>query len=134
MRTVVLYSSGHLGSAAILSEMARWPSLQIVGLVRADTVSISTDAGYAKACRQFRKLGNRFAWLLVWQRVIQAVGYGLGRCMPWRRRVRAGREIAAELGVPTLSTVDINAAGARAWLADRAPDLLVSACFSQMTT
>ena len=132
MRVVVLYTSGHLGSAAILSEMARWPEIQIVGLVRAEALSLGEAGAVAKARRHLGKLGTRFSWLLCWQRLVQMVGFGIGRLMPWRRRVRSGQEIASELAVPTLTTHDINGAAARAWIAARSPDLLVSACFAQI--
>ena len=84
MRVVVLYTSGHLGSAAILSEMARWPEIQIVGLVRADALSLADAGAVAKARRPLGKLGKRCSWLLCWPRLVEMVGFGIGRLVTAR--------------------------------------------------
>lgn len=132
LRAVVLYSSGHLGSAAIFSEVARMEDIEVVGVVRAEAADTATATGRSKTWKAFRKVGAFFGAMLAWQRVVQAAGFAVGRLLPWRRRFRSGGELTAELGVPVHCTADVNGAESVAWLRDRTPDLLLSACFTQI--
>ena len=53
LRAVVLYSSGHLGSAAIFNEVARMADIEVVGVVRAETVDAGSAKGRSKIWKAF---------------------------------------------------------------------------------
>ena len=129
LRAVVLYSGGHLGSAAIVSTMARMSEFEIVGFVRADPAAMGR---LDRAVRRLRKMGLMFAWLLLWQRLIMDLGFALGRLLPVRRRFGTVRDLAEDRNVPLLNCRNVNDAEVRQWIAGRKPDLIISACFSQI--
>ena len=130
LRVVLLYSSGHLGSATLFNMMTQMPELQIVGIVRAEAARLNR-AGRKKIAKQMNKIGWRFGWLLLWQRVIQVVGFGLSWLLR-RKGLRPGWALAKQLNIPVLPCANINDESARQWIADRKSDLLVSAFFTQI--
>ncbi len=129
LRTVVLYSGGHLGSAAIVSTMARMHEFDLVGFVRADPAAMGR---LDRAIRRLRKMGLLFAWLLLWQRLVMDLGFLIGRWLPVRRRFGSVRSWADDKSIPLRRCKDINAPEVRQWIADQKPDLIISACFSQI--
>ena len=61
LRTVVLYSGGHLGSAATVNTLSRMKEFELVGFVRADPVSFSR---IGRLVKRLKKTGLLFAWLM----------------------------------------------------------------------
>lgn len=131
LRTVLLYTTGHVGSATVTSRLLEASELEIVGIVRAAPIAF-TRAGLARMSKHWRHVGWRFGWMLVWQRIVQAVVYGLAWLVPGRRpAVQAARLLALDRGIPTFEG-SINSPEGRAFVAAQAPDLLVSAYFAQI--
>ncbi|MDX1564710.1 MAG: hypothetical protein R3236_04845, partial [Phycisphaeraceae bacterium] len=120
LRTVVLYSGGHLGSAAIVSTMARMREFELVGFVRVDPAAMGR---LDRAVRRLRKMGLLFAWLLLWQRLIMDLGFSLGRLLPARRRFGTVRDLAEDRNLPLLNCRNVNDTDVRQWIADLEPDL-----------
>ena len=125
----MLYSGGHLGSAAIVSTMARMREFELVGFVRVDPAAMGR---LDRAVRRLRKMGLLFAWLLLWQRLIMDLGFSLGRLLPARRRFGTVRDLAEDRNLPLLNCRNVNDTDVRQWIADLEPDLIISACFSQI--
>ncbi len=130
LRAVVLYTTGHLGSAILFNRLVESPEFEVVGLVRAAAVPFRRDF-VRRLKKHLKKVGWRFAWLLFWQRVVQGVGWGLGSLAPGRL-VRPGFRIASERGIPVHRCGSVNDAACREFLAERRPDVLVSAYFTQI--
>ncbi len=131
-KVVVLYSAGHLGSALIINKMLSMPEIEVVGVVKAQPLPM-TFKGRAKVRQHLNKVGWRFAWLLLWQRAIQAFGFAVTLIFPFlRRRLRPAWKIAAELNIPILKCQNINDDHALSFIKSCQPDLLVSAYFSQI--
>lgn len=131
LRIVILYSSGHVGSAVILNLLAESRDCEIVGIVRAPPFK----PGKGAVKKHFQKLGWRFSWMLVWQRVVQAVVLWLSiplSRITGRKTYMPGWYVARGLGVPVWHTGNVNDAETRAFIAERKPDLLVSAYFSRI--
>jgi folate-dependent phosphoribosylglycinamide formyltransferase PurN len=132
VRVVILYSAGHLGSALIMNRLVATDEIEIVGVVKAQPLSLSRQ-GKSRIKRHLQRVGWRFAWLLFFQRVIQALGYVLSMVMPGRRRrLLPAWKIARERNIPVFQTIDINAVATIEFVRQCQPDLLVSAYFSQI--
>lgn len=131
LRCVLLYSSGHLGSATVFNQLQRMDEFEIVGMVRADSVSLDQQ-GLQKAAKQFQKLGFRFSLLLLWQRLIQTLVYACTRVLPWTVPFQAGRHITVDAAIPEFQTDSINNQETQNWIAAQEPDLLISAYFTQI--
>jgi len=132
LRTVLLYSAGHIGSATILNKLIDSPEFEIVAVVRSQAVLFSR-----KGFRQFRKylqqVGWRFGCMLLWQQVVQGILYALSWLWPFgRKRLLPCTAIARERGIPVLNGVNVNGRKCRAFIAAHHPDLLVSAYFGQI--
>lgn len=132
LRVVLLYSAGHLGSATIMNRLMGLSGIEIVGLVRSQPLRF-TRQGARQIKKHLRKVGWRFGWLLFWQRCIQGLGFLLGRFLPGvRGQLKSGVALAREKGIPVFACADVNAPRCRTFIADCAPDLLISAYFSQI--
>ena len=131
LRTIVLCSAGHMGSATVLNRLVESDEFEVVGIVKAQTVPMSRK-GVRKLKRHLKQTGWRFGWLLFWQQIIQGLAYFLGRLLPGRKHVRPSWKIAEDLGVPILECENINNPAACDWLRSLDPDIFVSAYFSQI--
>ena len=131
LRVVVLYSSGHLGSATVLNKLCAMPEFEIVGLLRCQTVRCNKK-GLAKAWQHMRKLGWRFTWLLLWQRLIQMFVALLSRLLPREHKWRPGWALSAKHKIPVFHCQSVNDAASQNWLKAQAPDLIISAYFTQI--
>ena len=67
---VVLYSSGHLGSAMVMNKFLNISEINIVGVVKARPLTLSVR-GRSRVKQHLKKVGWKFAVLLFWQRCIQ---------------------------------------------------------------
>ncbi len=131
-RVLVLYSAGHLGSATILNKLLEMPQYEVVGVVRAKTVEFSW-AGIKKIKRHLKIVGWRFAWLLLWQQLVQALTFGLIASIGENRlKLRPTWRIAKQHHIPVFQCKNINSPDAIAFIESLQPDLLVSAYFSQI--
>ena len=132
LRVVVLYSAGHLGSAMILNRLLDMPSYEVVGVIKAGAVAF-TPAGIRKIKRHLKKVGWRFAWLLLWQGLVQAGVFLVTLLLPRaENRLRPAWKIAEDQNIPVLKCDSINGDQAITFMADLTPDLLLSAYFPQI--
>lgn len=128
LRVVLLYSAGHLGSAIVLNMLYQMPEVRIVGVVRAEPAA----ATLRKAWQQFSKVGWRFAWLMMWQRVMQFVAFYVVAPLVKKDHLMAAWQFAHKHGIPSLKSKNINDARSLAFLESLQPDMIVSAYFSQI--
>ena len=132
LKVVVLYSAGHLGSAVILNRLLGFSEIEIVGVVKAQPLPFTLSAS-SKIKKHLRKVGWKFAWLLFWQRCIQAIGFALTFLLPFlRKRIRPAWSLALKHNIPVLHTDNINSAQSLAFLKVCGADLYISAYFSQI--
>lgn len=131
-RVIVLYSAGHLGSATILNHLVEMPEFQVVGVIKAQTVEFSWQ-GLKRLRKHLKKVGWRFGWLLAWQHIVQSLTYGLiGAIREKRLRLRPTWRLAKQKGIPVMACKNINDVQAITFIKSIAPDLLISAYFSQI--
>jgi folate-dependent phosphoribosylglycinamide formyltransferase PurN len=132
LRVVVLYSSGHLGSAMLFNRLLDVVEIEIIGLMKTKPLEL-TFRGRSKLKSHLKKLGWRFAWLLFWQRCIQSLGYLATMLLPFlRRRLRPAWRIAVDQHIPVFHCKNINDNSSLQFIAGLQPDLLISAYFSQI--
>lgn len=132
MDVVVLYSSGHLGSAMIMNKLLKMPEINIVGVVKAQPLKLSIH-GRSRIKQHLKKVGWRFAWLLFWQRCIQGLGYLLTIVFPFLRKgLKPAWKIAADHEIPIFHCKNINDAASHRFIKQLNPELLISAYFSQI--
>jgi hypothetical protein len=115
-----------------MNRLVAMGEIEVVGVVKAQPLSLSRQ-GKSQIKRHLQQVGWRFAWLLFFQRIIQAVGYGLSMVLPASpERLLPAWKIAHERNIPVFETRDINAADSLEFVRQCQPDLLVSAYFSQI--
>ncbi len=115
-----------------MNRLVDMPEIEVVGVVKAQPLSLSRQ-GRSRVKRHLQRVGWRFAWLLFFQRLIQALGYALSLVLPaTRKRLLPAWKIARERNIPVMQTRDINAATSIEFVQGCQPDLLVSAYFSQI--
>jgi folate-dependent phosphoribosylglycinamide formyltransferase PurN len=129
LRAVVLYSAGHAGSAIVLNIMDEAPDIEIVGILRAPplkTKSLKED---------MRRMGWRFSWLLLWQRVVQMVIFALAillRPWLWRKALLPGWYLARQKQIPVKSCRNINHPNIENFIRAQQPDIIISAFFNRI--
>lgn len=129
---VILYSSGHLGSAMIMNKLLNTPEINIIGVVKAEPFDLSFQ-GRSMIKNHLKKVGWKFAWLLLWQRCIQVLGYFITLVFPFlRKRLKPAWKIASDNNIPILYCKNINDRATLDFISNGKPDLLVSAYFSQI--
>jgi methionyl-tRNA formyltransferase len=129
LRAVVLYSSGHAGSAIVLNILDQSPDIDVVGIVRAPVLK---NKGLAD---EMRRLGWRFSWLVLWQRIIQTLFYGvtiLFRPWLWKKTLLPGWYLARQRGIPVRGCRNVNHPKVEAFIRDRQPDIIISAFFNRI--
>ncbi len=132
MRVVVLYSAGHLGSTLILNRLLKMPEYRVVGVVKTQAVPFSRS-GAVKLKKHLKKIGWRFAWLLLWQRLVQGFFYLLTFPLTSsKRRVQPAWKLARDRDIPVLKCRSINGEKAKSFVKDLSPDLILSAYFPQI--
>ena len=132
MDVVVLYSSGHLGSAMIMNKLLNMPEINIVGVVKSQPLKL-TFKGRTRIKQHLQKVGWRFAWLLLWQRCIQSLGFLFTLVFPFsQKRLKPAWKIAADHNIPVFQCGNINGENSERFIAQLKPDLLISAYFSQI--
>ena len=132
LRTVLLYSSGHLGSATVLNNIVDMPEFELLCVVKSEQLTL-TRGSAKKIKKYFKKVGWRFGWLLLWQQLIQIIGYAVNLILPGREnRIRPAWNIGKRYHIPVRHYHDINDAAAVKYIKDLKPDLIVSAYFNQI--
>jgi methionyl-tRNA formyltransferase len=132
LRTVLLYSAGHLGSATVFNRLVDSEEFDIVAVVKARAVPFSRK-GARKLRRHLRKIGWRFGWLLFWQSVVQGLAFYLLRLIPVAgKRLAPGWALAYRRGIPIHRCRSINDEETLRFIASLEPDVLVSAYFTQI--
>ncbi|WP_028865673.1 methionyl-tRNA formyltransferase [Psychromonas aquimarina] len=132
MDVIILYSAGHLGSAVIMNKLFNMPEINIVGVVKAQPLKMSIR-GRTRIINHLKKVGWKFAWLLLWQRGIQVLGYLVTLAFPFlRKRLKPAWKIAADHNIPVFHCGNINDKSCQEFIKKLQPDLLISAYFSQI--
>lgn len=132
LRTVLLYSAGHLGSATILNRLLESETYEFVGIVKASPLPFSPK-GARKLKKNLKKTGWQFGWLMVWQQLIQAVAFLVNQCQPWRKTgLLPGWLLARKKGIPIFYCGNVNDQDCRDFIASHNPDLVISAYFNQI--
>lgn len=132
LNVIILYSSGHLGSAMIMNKLLKMPEINIIGVVKAPPLKLSIQ-GWKRVKQHLAKVGWQFAWLLFWQRCIQGLGYLITLIFPFlQQRLKPAWKIAADHNIPVFYCQNINDTASQNFIRQHAPDLLISAYFSQI--
>ena len=132
LKTVILYSSGHLGSATIFNKLLHMPEFEIIGLVKSQPLEFS-HAGAKKIRKHLNKVGWRFGWLLFWQQMIQASAYLINLLIPYQKdRILPAWSLAKENSIPVHDCLSVNDAASLQFINDLQPDLIISAYFNQI--
>lgn len=131
LRCVLLYSAGHLGSSIVLNRLYNIQGIDIVGVVRAEPAALSI-AGINKLYNKFSKIGVKFAFLLMWQRVVQFIGFYILAPILAKNHLMAAWQFARHHGIPSFETKNINNEASLNFLRSLQPDVLISAYFSQI--
>jgi len=132
LKTVILYSSGHLGSATIFNKLLKTPEFEIVGLVKSQNLNFTRE-GAKKIRNHLKSVGWRFGWLLFWQQTIQGVGYLINLIIPYKKdRLLPAWSLAKDKCIPVNACVDANDPNTIQFIKDLKPDLIISAYFNQI--
>ncbi len=133
LRTVLLYSSGHLGSTIVFNILNTAPEIEIVGVMRADPIPVNKK-GKSQFFRYIFKIGYHLAWLLMWQLLVQRFILTVTRLFPiWRDSALIPcRVLAKRKGIPTFKCKNVNSPESQKFLEELKPDLIISAYFSQI--
>ena len=133
LRTVLLYSDGHLGSTIVFNILDTAPEFDIVGVMCAKPIPL-TKKGKSQFFRYIHKVGFRFAWVLMWQYLAQKIVISITAFIPlWRdSALLPSKTLARRRGIPTIKCHDINSELGKNFLSKLAPDLIISSYFSQI--
>jgi methionyl-tRNA formyltransferase len=131
LRTVLLYSGGHLGSSVALHFLSQMPEIKIVGIVRGDPAPMHFK-GLIKIYKRVQKIGIVFGFLLAWQRFFQFLLFYLLAPLLSKKSLKSGWQISQNLGIPTFSTENINGDASKNFLETLEPDLIISVYFNQI--
>lgn len=132
LRTIILYSAGHPGSATILNELIESDEFVITGIIKARPLPF-TIKGARTLKKQLKKTGWQFGWLMFWQQLIQGLVFLAGFIFPGGdKRLSPGWVIAKNNNIPVLYCDNINDQVSADFISKHQPDLLISAYFNQI--
>jgi hypothetical protein len=132
VRTVILYSSGHLGSATILNRLISKGPYRIVGIVKTKPIPLSAS-GARKLKKHLRHVGWQFGWLLFWQQIIQWIAFGAAVLLPsTSRSLKPTWKLARDHSIPIHRASNINDTESQTFISDLEPDIIISAYFNQI--
>lgn len=132
LRTIILYSAGHLGSATILNRLIDSDEYDITGIIKARPLPF-TLKGARRLKQHLKKTGWQFGWLLFWQQLIQGLAFLVGFILPaGRKRLVPGWVLAKDKGIPVFYCDNINDDACIDFIKEQKPDLLISAYFNQI--
>jgi len=132
LNIIVLYSAGHLGSAIVMNKLLAMPEVNIVGVVKAQTIHLSLGQR-KKVQKHFNNLGWKFAWLLIWQRIMQSIGFMITLLLPsFKKHLKPAWKIASDHNIPVFHCKNINDNDTLRFIESLQADLLISAYFSQI--
>ncbi len=131
LKTIILYSAGHLGSAVILNRLLDDKKIELTGIIKAKPLPF-TFRGARKLKKQLRRTGWRFGWLLFWQQLIQGLVFLISRLLPINADLKPGWIIARDFGIPVFHCSSVNSERCREFIKSLSPDLIISAYFNQI--
>lgn len=129
LRAVILYSSGHAGSAIVLNILDEAPDIDIVGIIRAPPLKSKNLKD------EMRRMGWRFSWLLLWQRAVQMLTFALAillRPWLWKKALLPGWYLARQKGIAVKACRNINHPHIEEFIRSRQPDIIISAFFNRI--
>lgn len=131
LRAVVLYTSGHVGSTVALNLLDTAPEIEIVGMLRANPIPV-TKKGNSALKKYLHIIGYRFALTLYFQhkvaRLLMWIAYYLGG----HTALVPIRKLAKRKNIPIKNCPNINTLEAAEFIRGYKPDIVISACFSQI--
>lgn len=129
---MILYSSGHLGSATIFNKLLDSAEFDVIGLVKSQPLEFSAT-GAKKIRKHLNKVGWRFGWLLFWQQIVQAFAYLIGLLIPYQKdQILPAWSLAKKHNIPVHDCLSVNDAASLQFISDLQPDLIISAYFNQI--
>ncbi|MCG8689548.1 MAG: hypothetical protein MI892_32040 [Desulfobacterales bacterium] len=132
LKTVILYSAGHMGSATILNQLLDSDIFEFKGIVKARALPFSRK-GARQLKRNLKKTGWQFGWLMVWQQLVQSFAFLINNLLPQRRkRLLPAWMIARKKGIPVHYSDNVNDETCRNFIESFKPDLVISAYFNQI--
>lgn len=133
MRIVLLCTAEHLGSYLVLNHLHVMRGVEIVGIVESPAVPLNQQ-GETDVYKYIKRIGWYFAWMLLWQGIVQNIGFCISRLLA----VLTGNKylvpvdaIAENKKIPVFRG-DINSPAGEQFMRDLAPDLAVSAYFNKI--
>ncbi len=115
-----------------MNRLVEMPEIEVVGVVKAQPLSLSRH-GKSRVKRHLQRVGWRFGWMLFYQRIVQGLGYALSLLIPGlRNRLLPAWKIARDRNIPVHRCSNVNDGATTEFIRSCAPDLLVSAYFSQI--
>ncbi|MBT5954578.1 hypothetical protein HOG98_07640 [bacterium] len=132
LKIVLLYTSGHIGSAITLNRLVHSKEYQIIGIIKTPLVSLSFK-GKKSIVTQMKKMGWKFGWALIWQKAWHFAMRLLSGLIPFKRHLLwPSIKIASALNIPLISLKSINDPESTTFIKDLGPDLLISAYLNQI--
>ena len=133
LRAVLLYSDGHLGSTIVFNILDTATEFDIVGVMCAKAIPL-TKKGKSQFFRYIHKVGLHYAWVLMWQHLMQKLIISITALLPiWRdSALLPSKTLARRRGVPTIKCHDVNSELGKNFISKLAPDLIISCYFSQI--
>ncbi|MCP5362118.1 MAG: hypothetical protein H6908_05755 [Hyphomicrobiales bacterium] len=132
LRAVILYSAGHLGSAILFNRLVKSPDITLCAIIKTPALPY-THKGKQSLRHHLKRTGWRFGWLMLWQRIVQTILYGIHLLFPARTRaILPGWLLAKRHQIPVYFTRSINSRTFRKQLRELAPDIVISAFCNQI--
>lgn len=131
LRTIILYSGGHLGSSVGLHFLKDMKEIKIVGIVRGDPAPMDRK-GLVKIYYRVKKIGLYFGFLLAWQRFFQFLMFYFFAPFFGKKNLSSGWQVSQKLGIPTYATENINDDASINFIKTLQPDLIISVYFNQI--
>ncbi len=108
------------------------PEFEIVGLVKSQPLKF-TRAGARKIRKHLNSVGWRFGWLLLWQQIVQSLGFLINLVVPYKKdRLLPAWSLAKDKCIPLHKCKNINDPDSIHFIKMHEPDLIVSAYFNQI--
>lgn len=132
LKTVVLYSSAHMGSMITLNRLVKSKCLNVVSVVRVSSFEFNSR-GMKKASKQLSKSGLKFIFMLAFQQLVQYAAMLSGFIFrKSSKRILSSTELAQKYNFDIHNAVNINSAETVNYLRNLQPDLIISAYFPQI--
>lgn len=132
LKTVVLYSSSHMGSMIALNKIVTMKCFDVVSVIRVSSIELNSR-GIKKASRQLQKSGPVFLLMLIFQQLVQYAAMISGFILRKNSaRILSSSELANKYQFDLHNAENINSPSTIEHLQRLKPDLIISAYFPQI--